>query len=87
MISDVDAFYTFLMKQFGLTTLPFYGTITFLILSLLMTTGIIVENIHILSIRKKLNIAEKEVLSLKAKLYDRSQSSELPQEAEEDEHE
>lgn len=79
MVSDIDAFYTFLMKQFGLTNLPLYGTVTFLILSLLMTTGIIVENTHILSLKKKLNKAEQDVLNLKAKLYDKSQTVENPE--------
>ncbi len=44
-----------------------------------MTTGIIVENTHILSLKKKLNKAEQDVLNLKAKLYDKSQTVENPE--------
>lgn len=76
MLSDKDAFYTFLMKQFGLSNLPLYGTIIFIVISLFMISGLIVENIHILSLNKKLGKSEKEVLRLKAKLYDESQQEE-----------
>lgn len=74
MASDKDAFYTFLMREFGLTNLPIYGTVLFLVISLLMIMALIIENIHIFRLNKKLSNAEKELLTLKAKMYDRSQA-------------
>ncbi|MFY0600981.1 MAG: hypothetical protein JXR03_15000 [Cyclobacteriaceae bacterium] len=58
--------------------IPMYLLSLFLFVSLMMLVGIIVENSHIVSLKKKLSNAEKEVLTLKAKLYDRSQ---LPEES------
>lgn len=72
-MTDRDAFYSFLMKEFGLSSLPLYGTIIFLVISVFMMIGLIVENIHIVSLSRKLNKSEKELLTLKAKMYDSSQ--------------
>ena len=54
-----------------------FGLVLFLI-------EIIVENIHIFSLRNKIDSLEKEVMDLKGKLYDRSVSEQINTESEND---
>lgn len=58
--------------------LPGYTIVLLLFLSTLMTIELVAENLHVLNLRRKLNAKEKEVLDLKAKLYDKSQQKPQP---------
>ncbi|XOV92497.1 MAG: hypothetical protein ACFHWX_20115 [Bacteroidota bacterium] len=55
-----------------LRKLPQYLLTVVLIISLLMVIELILENIHLFRMRKKVAEAEEQVLKLKAKLYDES---------------
>ncbi len=58
-----------------LRKLPQYLLTVVLIISLLMVLELIVENVHLFRLRKKVASAEEELLKLKAKLYDQSGES------------
>jgi len=58
-----------------LRKLPQYLLTIVLIVSLLMLIELLVENIHLFRLRKKVAQAEEELLKLKAKLYDQSGST------------
>ncbi len=58
-----------------LRKLPQYLLTVVLIVSLLMLIELIVENVHLYRLRKKVANAEEELLKLKAKLYDQSGES------------
>ncbi len=58
-----------------LRKLPQYLLTVVLIVSLLMLIELIVENVHLFRLRKKVANAEEELLKLKAKLYDQSGES------------
>ncbi|MEP2608707.1 MAG: hypothetical protein ABJH57_02670, partial [Cyclobacteriaceae bacterium] len=55
---------------------PVYLLSLFIFLCLFMLTELVVENTHIISLKNKVKQAEQEVLSLKARLYDKSQTVE-----------
>ncbi len=57
-----------------LRKLPQYLLTVVLIISLLMLIELLVENVHLFRLRKKVSGAEEELLKLKAKLYDQSDS-------------
>ncbi len=55
-----------------LRKLPQYLLTVVMIISLMMLIEITVENVHLFRARKKVAAAEDELLKLKAKLYDKS---------------
>ena len=57
-----------------LRKLPQYLLTIVLIVSILMLIELVVENVHLYRLRKKVSHAEEELLKLKAKLYDQSGS-------------
>ncbi|MEP4532351.1 MAG: hypothetical protein ABJ004_04645 [Cyclobacteriaceae bacterium] len=64
---------------------PVYLLSLFIFLCIFMLTELVVENTHIISLKNKVKQAEQEVLNLKARLYDKSQTvEEMPTEDEED---
>lgn len=63
-----------------LRKLPQYLLTVVVITSSMMVIELLVENVHLYSLRKKVSDAEEEVLKLKAKLYD--QSDENPEQKE-----
>lgn len=58
-----------------LRKLPQYLLTVVLIVSLLMLIEVVVENVHLFRLRKKVSQAEEELLKLKAKLYDQAGES------------
>lgn len=69
-----------------LRKLPQYLLYLLLIVSILMIAEFITENFHLLNMRRKVRQSERNVLELKARLYDRGQPI-TPDPAEEDEDE
>lgn len=70
-----------------LRKLPEYLLYLLLIVSVLMITEIISENVHILNLKKKVKKAEEEVLKLKARIYDRSVEEDDLEDTDSDEEE
>lgn len=60
---------------FAMRKLPVYLMSTFVALCVLMLVELVVENFHIINLKRKARKAEEEVLRLKAKLYDDSQGA------------
>ncbi len=73
MLSNMDEYLSRLFKS--ISQVPKYTLSIFLTLGSLMIIEITLENIHIVSLIKRAQKAEKEVLVLKAKLYDASQQT------------
>jgi len=58
-----------------LRKLPNYALGGFLFISIMMLAEFALENFQIISLRKKVKEAEKELINLKAKLYDQNEQS------------
>ncbi len=58
-----------------LRKLPQYLLTVILIISLMMVFELALENVHLFRMRKKVNHAEEELLKLKAKLFDQTDTS------------
>ena len=72
ILANMDAYkervdFTMLRK------LPQYLLYLLLIVSILMIVELVSENFHLLKLRRKVRQSEREVLELKARLYDRGQ--------------
>lgn len=75
ILNNMDAYKEKLDMTFAMRKLPGYLMISFIVLCVLMLTELVVENFHIINLKRKARSAEEEVLRLKARLYDESQSS------------
>lgn len=86
MLTNLDA-YKAKMTFGDLQKAPVYVLSLVVFMVVLMLAELIVENSHIMSLKRKVAKAEKEVLQLKAKLYDRSQDESAPELSQEQEEE
>jgi hypothetical protein len=75
MLQNMDEYLTDLLRNGHLSKVPKYSLSVFLALASLMVVELIVENVHVFLLKGRAEKAEKEVLELKAKLYDKSQLS------------
>ncbi len=73
-----------LFKRWGwyryFSDLPIMGRNLLVFLCLLMTTEIAIENFSLIGSRSKVKKLNREIESLKAKLYDKSQNTTVPEE-------
>lgn len=75
ILNNMDAYKEKLDMTFAMRQLPRYLMLSFIVLCVLMLIELVAENFHIINLKRKARNAEKEVLRLKARLYDESQDA------------
>ncbi|WP_258102958.1 hypothetical protein [Marinoscillum sp. MHG1-6] len=86
ILANMDAYKEKVPIHMVFKDIPVYALSIYILLSLIMVVELVAENLHIIKLKKRAETAEKEVLTLKAKLYDESTSA-LSAPAEEEETE